>query len=213
MEQYFGDYQFSAVTVDLRKYWRLKPVTLAARSYNYLRIGKDGENLYPLYIGYPYLIRGYEANSMYNSTSGSSGGFDINQLSGNKIAVFNLELRLPFTGPKRLSAIPSKFLFTDLNLFFDAGLAWNQGSKVVFKNQPENNIDPAVDDITGDPILDQNGNPIYTRTNQRVPAMSVGISLRVNVFGAFVLEPYYAIPFQRKDISAGVFGLTFAPGW
>lgn len=213
MEQYFGDYQFSAVTVDLRKYWRLKPVTLAARSYNYLRIGKDGENLYPLYIGYPYLIRGYEANSLYNNTSGSSGGFDINQLSGNKIAVFNLELRLPFTGPKKLSAIPSKFLFTDLNLFFDAGLAWNQGSKIVFKNQPENNIDPILDPNTQQPVLDQNGNPIYTNTNQRVPAMSVGISLRVNVFGAFVLEPYYAIPFQRKDLSVGVFGLTFAPGW
>jgi len=43
--------------------------------------------------------------------------------------------------------------------------------------------------------------------------MSVGVSLRVNVFGAFVLEPYYAFPFQRKDVSGGVFGLTFAPGW
>jgi hypothetical protein len=41
----------------------------------------------------------------------------------------------------------------------------------------------------------------------------VGISLRVNVFGYFVLEPYYAIPFQRKDVKGGVFGLTFAPGW
>ncbi|SMD00693.1 basic secretory protein-like protein [Pedobacter nyackensis] len=211
-EQYFGDYNFSAVNVDLRKYWRLKPVTLAARSYNYLRIGKDGENLYPLFIGYPYLIRGYEATSLYNNSGGISNGFDINQLSGNKIAVFNLELRLPFTGPKKLSAIPSKFLFTDLNLFFDAGLAWNEGSKVVFKNQPTNNIDPLKDD-QGNELTDLNGNKIYTKTNERVPAMSVGISLRVNIFGAFVLEPYYAIPFQRNDIKTGVFGLTFAPGW
>ncbi|WEK21148.1 MAG: basic secretory protein-like protein [Candidatus Pedobacter colombiensis] len=212
MEQYFGDYKFSAVNVDLRKYWRLKPVTLAARSYNYLRIGKEGENLYPLFIGYPYLIRGYEATSLYNNSSGISNGFDINQLSGNKIAVFNFELRLPFTGPKKLAAIPSKFMFTDLNVFFDAGLAWNEGSKVVFKNQPENNIDPKLD-VNGNILHDKNGNPIYQKTNERVPAMSVGISLRVNVFGAFVLEPYYAFPFQRKDISGGVFGLTFAPGW
>lgn len=213
MEQYFGDYKFSAATIDLRKYWRLKPITIAARSYNYLRIGKDGENLYPLYIGYPYLIRGYEANSLYNSNTGASGGFDINQLSGNKIAVFNFELRLPFTGPKKLSAIPSKFLFSDLNLFFDAGLAWNEGSNVVFKSQPVNNINPkkAADGVTDQ--LDNKGNKIYQDTDQRVPALSVGISLRVNVFGYFVLEPYYAIPFQRKDISAGVFGLTFAPGW
>jgi hypothetical protein len=126
--------------------------------------------------------------------------------------VFNFELRLPFTGPKKLSAIPSKFLFTDLNLFFDAGLAWNEGSKVVFKNQPTNNINPQLGS-DGLPVKDINGNFIYTGTNERVPAMSVGISLRVNVFGYFVLEPYYAIPFQRTDVSAGVFGLTFAPGW
>lgn len=214
MEQYFGDYKFSAATVDVRKYWRLKPITIAARSYNYLRLGKEGENLYPLFVGYPYFIRGYEANSLYNSnTGGINSGFDINQLSGSKMAVFNLEVRLPFTGPKKLSAIPSNFLFTDLNLFFDAGLAWNEDSKIVFKNQPVNNTDPKTDPITGNIILDQNGKPIYQKTNQRVPAMSVGISVRVNVFGAFVLEPYYAIPFQRKDLSLGTFGLTFAPGW
>lgn len=213
MEQYFGDYKFSAATIDLRKYWRLKPITIAARSYNYLRLGKEGENLYPLFVGYPYFIRGYEANSLYNnSSSGISNGFDINQLSGSKMAVFNLEVRLPFTGPKKLAAIPSKFLFTDLNFFFDAGLAWNEDSKVVFKNQPTNNINPLLDS-SGQIIHDQNGNPIYTGTNERVPALSVGISLRVNVFGAFVLEPYYAIPFQRKDLSVGTFGLTFAPGW
>jgi len=193
-EQYFGDYSFSAITVDLRKYVRLKPFTLAARTYNYIRIGRDGENLYPLYAGYPYLIRGYEANSMYNSNN-IGGTFDINQLSGSKIAVVNFEVRLPFTGPKKLAQIPSKLLFTDLNLFFDAGLAWDEDSKVVFKSQPNG-------------VLLPNGKPA-----ERVPALSAGISLRVNVFGYFVLEPYYAFPFQRKDVKAGVFGLTFAPGW
>ncbi len=194
-EQYFGDYNFSAVTVDVRKYVRVKPFTFAARSYNYLRIGRDGENLYPLYAGYPYLIRGYEANSLYKSTNIGSGTFDINQLSGSKIAVANFEVRLPFTGPKKLSQIPSKFLFTDLNLFFDAGLAWDEDSSIAFKSQPSGELLP-------------NGKPA-----ERVPALSAGISLRVNVFGYFILEPYYAFPFQRKDVKAGVFGLAFAPGW
>ncbi|WP_316788027.1 basic secretory protein-like protein [Pedobacter frigoris] len=194
-ERYFGDYSFSAFTVDVRKYIRLKPITLAARTYNYIRVGRDGENLYPLYAGYSYLIRGYEANSFYRSNNANPGTFDINQLSGSKIAVVNLEVRLPFTGPKKLSAIPSKFLFTDLNLFFDAGVAWDEDSKVAFKDQPNG-------------VLLPNGKPA-----ERVPALSAGISLRVNVFGYFVLEPYYAFPFQRKDVSAGVFGLTFAPGW
>ena len=211
-EKYFGDYNFSAVTVDLRKYVRLKPITLAARTYNYLRIGQDGENLYPLFVGYPYYIRGYEANSLYKSQN-QDGTFDINQLSGSKMAVFNFEIRLPFTGPKKLTQIPSKFLFSDLNLFFDAGLAWNEGSKIVFKGQPTYTSE-IVKDAQGNPVKDQSGNTISTQTtNERVPALSAGISIRVNVFGYFVLEPYYAFPFQRKDKSSGVFGLTFAPGW
>jgi hypothetical protein len=192
-EQYFGDYKFYAVNVDVRKYVRTKPFTFAARAYSYMRIGKEGENLYPLYVGYPYLIRGYEANSLYNKKT--SGAFDINQLSGSKIAVFNFEVRLPFTGPKKLAQIPSGILFSDLNLFFDAGLAWDEDSHVAFKSQPNG-------------VLLPNGKP-----EERVPALSAGLSLRINMFGAFVLEPYYAFPFQRKEVKAGVFGLTFAPGW
>jgi hypothetical protein len=193
LEQYFGDYQFYAVNVDARKYIRAKPFTFAARAYSYMRMGREGENLYPLYVGYPYLIRGYEANSLYNTQN--SGTFDINQLSGSKIAVLNFEIRLPFTGPKKLAQIQSGLLFSDLNLFFDAGLAWDEDSKIAFKSQP-------------DGVLLPNGKPA-----ERVPALSAGVSLRVNVFGAFVLEPYYAFPFQRKEVKAGVFGLTFAPGW
>lgn len=204
-EQYFGDYKFYALALDARKYFRAKPVTFAVRTYTYARIGKDGENLYPLYAGYPYFIRGYEAGSLYRSNNSNTGSFDINQLSGSKMSVFNFEVRLPFTGPKKLAAVPSKFLFTDLNLFFDAGLAWNEGSDVVFKSQPT---------YTTKQVVDSQGNIVNTQvTNERVPALSVGISVRVNIFGYFVLEPYYAIPFQRKDVKTGVFGLTFAPGW
>jgi Tol biopolymer transport system component len=194
-EQYFGDYKFSAVNADIRKYVRTKPFTFAARALTYMRLGMDGENLYPLYLGYPYLIRGYEANSFYNNKTGKTGNFNINQLSGSKMAVFNFEMRLPFTGPKKLSQITSSVLFTDLNLFFDAGVAWDEYSHVSFKSQPNG-------------VLLENGKPA-----ERVPALSAGVSLRVNMFGYFVLEPYYAFPFQRKDVKAGVFGLTFAPGW
>ncbi|WP_421943767.1 peptidase MA family metallohydrolase [Pedobacter sp.] len=206
-EKYLGTYSFAGATVDLRKYWRLKPVTFAVRSYNMLRIGKDADRLYPLFLGYPYLIRGYESNSIYKATTQRADqSFDINQLSGSKMAVFNFEVRLPFTGPKKLSAIPSKFLFSDLNLFFDAGVAWTNDTKVAFKNEPT---------YVTTPIIGADGTQTgtYQATTERVPVMSVGLSLRVNVFGYFVLEPYYAIPFQRKDVKAGVFGLTFAPGW
>ncbi|WP_324288401.1 BamA/TamA family outer membrane protein [Pedobacter sp. SL55] len=166
-----------------------------------------------MFAGYNYLIRGYEPNSFYNNQNATEGAFDINQLSGSKLAVFNFEVRLPFTGPKKLAQIPSNFLFTDLNLFFDAGVAWTEDTKVAFKGQPSYTNVPLLD-ANGQPTFAQDGTPLtYKITNERVPALSAGISVRVNLFGAMILEPYYAFPFTRKDVKGGVFGLTFAPGW
>ncbi|MGV3706659.1 MAG: DPP IV N-terminal domain-containing protein [Arcticibacter sp.] len=205
VESYIGDYTFNAFSADLRRYVRIKPVTLAGRFYSYTRFGEDQSALYPLFIGYPYLIRGYESSSLYANNGVNNAGISFDQLSGSKIAVANFEVRLPFTGPEKLAAVESKFLFSDLNLFFDIGIAYNQNSKLRWKaseNQQQ------VDIPSQNPVLNNSSSTI-----ERIPAMSAGISLRVNMFGYFVLEPYYAFPFQRKDIKAGVFGLTFAPGW
>ena len=212
----FGTYHFFAPTIDLRGYARVAPVTFAARLYGYGRFGETG-NLYQLYLGYPFLIRGYEAQSFYNRTGKTpTNGFTIDQLSGNRIAVANFEVRLPFTGPEKLSAFKSKFLFTELNLFFDAGLAWNSGNQIKFQSSPDLVGYKGEVDTDGNPILDKNGkqvqDPVYN-TNQRVPALSAGISLRVNIFGYFVLEPYFAFPFNRTDVGKPVFGLGFTPGW
>lgn len=197
-EQYFGDFNFTAYTFDLRKYNRIDPITIAARAYTYMRAGEHENALYPLFLGYPHLIRGYESASFRNST----GSFNLNSLMGSRIAVFNFEIRLPFTGPERLAAIRSNFLFSDLNLFFDAGLAWNSDSKVAFRSTPR-----PVETIQPNP--NQPPVTIY----ERIPALSAGVSLRVNLFGALILEPYYAFPFQRADLDFGTFGLNFAPGW
>jgi hypothetical protein len=212
----FGTYRFFAPTIDLRKYVRVAPVTFAARFYGYGRFGSvDG--LYPLYIGYPFYIRGYEAQTFYNANNKvPTNGFTINQLSGNRLAIANFEVRLPFTGPEKLSQFKSKFLFTELNLFFDAGLAWNQGNQIKFQSSPDLTGYTQIKDTKGNPVLDKNGRPVLSpvyNPNQRVPALSAGISLRVNIFGYFVLEPYFAFPFNRTDISKPVFGLGFTPGW
>lgn len=198
-EKYFGDYNFTAYTFDLRKYNRFRPVTIAARAYTYMRAGRDEDALYPLFLGYPHLIRGYESASFRNNAS----AFNFNSMMGTRIAVFNFEVRLPFTGPERLAAIRSNMLFSDLNLFFDAGLAWNSDSKVAFRSTPR--------------LLGQRDNPLDPTqpidVYERIPALSAGVSLRVNLFGALILEPYYAFPFQRTDLEFGTFGLNFAPGW
>ncbi len=209
----FGTYQFFAPTIDLREYVRVAPVTFAARLYGYGRIGNTG-NLYQNYLGYPFLIRGYEAQTFYSGTGRApTNNFTIDQLSGNNIAVANFEVRLPLTGPERLSQFKSKFLFTELNLFFDAGLAWNAGDKIEFKENPSILGSRPVLDGNGHQVLDGSGNPETTPIYSRVPATSAGISIRVNVFGYFVLEPYLAVPFNRTDITKPVFGLGFTPGW
>lgn len=43
------------------------------------------------------------------------------------------------------------------------------------------------------------------------PIMSTGLALRVNLFGAFIIEPYFAKPLQKD--AGWVFNLNFVPGW
>ncbi|MCB9314685.1 MAG: PD40 domain-containing protein [Lewinellaceae bacterium] len=189
VEQFFGAYTFRTLLLDGRKYFRLRPVTLAVRGLGYGRFGGNAnstDEVYPLFAGQPFFVRGYTNDVLYQDAPQL-----IDQMAGSKILVGNVELRLPFTGPKQLAVIPTKFLLTDLNLFFDAGLGWFIADDL--KKQDEN-----------DPFA-----PV-----QHKPIMSAGISLRVNVFGALILEPYYALPLSvPKEQRSWVFGLNIVPGW
>ena len=213
----FGTYHFFAPTIDLRKYIRTAPVTFAGRLYLYGRFGDltNDKGLYPLYLGYPFYIRGYEAQTFYSGNNKTpTNNFTIGDLSGQRLAMANFEVRLPFTGPEKLSAIKSKVLFSELNFFCDAGLAWSQGDKIEFKTNPSiTGFTPLIDPTTGQQATDQNGKPLVNPTYSKVPAFSTGVSLRVNLFGYFILEPYLAWPINRTDIGKPVFGLGFTPGW
>ncbi|HWD87261.1 MAG TPA: basic secretory protein-like protein [Mucilaginibacter sp.] len=205
----FGTYRFFAPTIDLRKYIRVAPVTFAGRLYMYGRFGGNiGANsgLYPLYLGYPFYIRGYEAQTFYSSSNKTpTNNFTIDDLSGQRIAMANFEVRLPFTGPEKLSAIKSRIFFSELNFFCDAGLAWSQGDKIEFKTNPTL--------LKSVQVVDSNNVTETINTYSKVPAFSTGVSLRVNLFGYFILEPYLAWPINRTDIGKPVFGLGFTPGW
>src|SRR5690554_1340638 len=170
-----------------------EPTTFAFRFYHYGRYGGGSETdiVSPIYLGYPWLIRGYENLSFYGNWGNNTVGFNslnYSHLSGSRILVANAEFRLPLTGPKRLALIGSKYFLTDFNLFFDGGLAWSKGDK------PKITWAKAAFD-------------------QRVPVFSAGVSLRVNVLGALILEPYFAIPFQNGGWQNRNFGLNFVPGW
>ncbi len=181
-ERYFGDFNFNNLVVDLRQYGWFKPIALAARLMHYSRSGRDQYLFYPYYIGYPWYVRGYSYNRANELLP--LNGRSSDELLGTKFVVGNFELRLPFTGPRRLCLIPSKVLLTELVLFADGGVAFFQYS-----------------DFSLGPDHPQYPDPVF----------STGASLRVNVFGALVLEPFYAVPLLQQ--TRGVWGINIVPGW
>jgi Tol biopolymer transport system component len=187
--QYFGVANLQSLLADYRRYFRLAPFTLAARNMFFGRYGKDAESgiIPPFYIGDPYFIRGYQALDF--ATEGTGNQLTINDLLGSRIYVTNAELRFPFTGPERLSAIRSRFLFTELNLFTDGGIAWGNAQS---------------------PGIEMKGN-LVARSSKFI--LSTGLSMRVNVFGYLIIEPYYAVPWQNGGFKNANFGLNFIPGW
>ena len=183
VEQNMGEFNFTALTADFRAYKYLKPVTLAFRGYHYGRYGSGANELFPLFVGSPWFVRGYNSDVAFDILV--QNGQDINSLQGSKLFVSNFEVRIPFTGPERLSVLKSKFLLSDLNFFVDGGVAFNNFQQ----------LNPGEDS----PFI------------QAQPVFSAGASVRVNVFGAMILEPYYAFPLQKN--TQGVFGLNIIPGW
>lgn len=186
-QRYFGELDFYSLLADFRKYFFLKPISLAFRFIHYGRYGSGAENnLYPLYIGNPFYIRGYDSRTVRTNITQSSDY--VNQLAGTKMLVGNFEIRIPFSGPKRLALIKSRYVLTDLNFFVDGGMAYST-------------MLPVTTNEAGDLVP------------QSTPVYSTGVSVRINVFGQLILEPYYAIPIRENGWQLGSFGLNFLPGW
>jgi len=118
-----GSLSYVTAMADYRRYFvPLKPFTLAFRALHYGRWGKSAEDtrLWPLYIGYWDLVRGYESYS-----ASTAKEFDYNRLYGSKMIVANAEIRFPlfrvlgigkgYYGPFPIEAYG----------FYDWGVAWN----------------------------------------------------------------------------------------
>lgn len=190
IDTHFGGIFYNSFLIDLRKYFYIKPFTIAMRGLISGRSG-SGANDYRLpglYIGYPWYIHGYDINTFKNISSADTGKLSVNNLSGTNLAVSNVEIRFPFTGPGRVTLIKSRFLLSDLSLFFDAGIAWQNGSDVSLKWKPETPL-------------------------ERTPLYSTGGSVRINLFGFMVIEPYIAFPLQVGGLNNPVYGINFIPGW
>src|SRR5207245_2491178 len=93
--------RFVTALADYRKYvMPARPFTIAARVLHVGRYGRNAEDnrMYPLFIGYSSLVRGYDIGSFSAAECGSGNGTTcpvFDQLIGSKILVGNIELRFP----------------------------------------------------------------------------------------------------------------------
>ncbi len=171
----FGNLRFVTALADYRKYvMPARPFTLAGRILHVGRYGRDAEDnrFYPLFIGYPSLVRGYDRNSFDISECGTSSStcpvFD--QLWGSKLLVGSVELRFPPFGLLGLGSGYYGVLPVDAGIFYDAGVAWNdaQGAQL-FGNGP------------------------------RKIVSSAGVSFRMNLFGYAIGQMDVVHPFDRPQ--------------
>ena len=200
-----GSLTLATATADARTYRFLRPsflprrvpLTFAVRALHFGRYGDDATSgrLRPLYLGYGSLVRGYSYNS-FGSTQESVAEYQDfeNRLFGSKLALASAELRIPLLGVPQLGVLTFPYLPTELTFFADAGMTWGTVAEFGI-------------DIEGNPA-----ETLGTSFGDQKPIFSVGSSLRVNVLGAIVLEPYLAVPFSRQDKDF-VFGINFTPGW
>jgi len=185
-----GSINFTNVLADYRRYFMPAPFyTIAARVMHYGRYGADAENglLYPLYIGYPTLVRGYDVGSFSADECPASGNScpTFDRLVGSKMLVGNLELRFPLLRPFGVSRNMYGPVPVELALFADSGVAWNQGERPDFFGHG---------------------------TTGRRPVSSYGVALRANVFGFTVAQVDFVRPIDRPQ-KGWIFQFSLSPGF
>jgi outer membrane protein assembly factor BamA len=98
-----GGLTFADVRLDARRYFMpLRPVTFAVRVEHTGRYGPDARDgrLTPLLVGLQTLVRGYDLSTFAAERCGraATSCSMVDQLSGNRFALMNLELRAPLLG-------------------------------------------------------------------------------------------------------------------
>jgi len=133
-DEYVGTLYWTNLLADYRQYiMPVMPFTLAGRILHLGRYGKSAEDgrLYPLFLGFPDMVRGYQYGTFSASESTGSNSL-FNRLIGSKILIANFELRFPLLGLFGIGEGYYGFLPIEFGGFFDTGLAWDQGNKPWF---------------------------------------------------------------------------------
>jgi len=172
--------------------------TIAVRGIHYGRYGSGAEDqrLFPLFLGYPNLVRGYDVYTFDPSecpaNTSSCPAFD--RLLGSRVFVGNVEFRFPLLRPFGASQRMYGPVPVEVAFFADAGVAWNNLS------QPS-----IATSLLG---ISQQPHPF----NLRDGVSSAGVTFRVNLLGFAVGEFDFSKPFQRPG-QGWIFQFNLSPGW
>jgi outer membrane protein assembly factor BamA len=185
----FGNLRFLSVLADYRRYHPIRfPLVFAARAVHIGRYGSGSEDLRltELFLGYPWLIRGYDDGSFTFAEAtpdpDDPGATPLYaQLFGSKMAFANFELRLPLLGA--FGVVPSAGVPpVEAHGFFDAGVAWTEDQQARFLGGPRRLL------------------------------RSYGVGLRVNLLGIAIGELDYVKPLDRPYKGA-YWVFTLSPGF
>ncbi len=190
--QTVGDWSFSQVTADYRRYDRLLgPLVLATRALYFGRIGRDAGE-FRIYAGSTDLIRGntsgsYRRNECINANDpgAETGCAELDRLVGTQVGIASAELRFPILNPS--FGVPAGIPPIEGAIFYDIGLAWDGQSTLKWRRE-------AGDD------------PIRVRT----PLKTLGVSIRTNLFGFAIARVDYSIPQERPGIK-GLWTFSLGP--
>ncbi|HUF36241.1 MAG TPA: BamA/TamA family outer membrane protein [Gemmatimonadales bacterium] len=190
--QTVGDWSFSQVTADYRRYDRLLgPLVLATRALYFGRIGRDARE-FRIYAGSTDLIRGntsgsYRRNECINANDpgAETGCAELDRLVGTQVGIASAELRFPILNPS--FGVPAGIPPIEGAIFYDIGLAWDGQSTLKWRRE-------AGDD------------PIRVRT----PLKTLGVSIRTNLFGFAIARVDYSIPQERPGIK-GLWTFSLGP--
>lgn len=191
----FGGLQYWEGSLDYRRYDPIlfSFLTLATRLNAVIRKGAD-EAAFPMYIGRPWFVRGYDRENFFSSSclpelGGNTLACSGSSLIGSRTAYLNVELRFPIVRRLDLGLLPVSLPPVDGLFFFDSGVAWNPGQTIAFTEPASQSSDRV-----------------------RSPNSSYGFGIRFNLFNIAPLRWDYAIPLadpQRKGYWIFTLGQSF----
>ena len=184
-----GSLQLTTAIADYRRYLFLRPFTLALRGMHVGRYGRDEHRMGAIYLGWPFLIRGYSRENVAEACSrtlAEGGGREcdlyFDELKGSRIALANVELRVPLI---RQMVVGNTLGLPPVEgfVFYDAGTAWGK-------------VELAPGQVVETEATFRRG--LQPEVRDRGILTSAGVGARMNLFGYFIVEAVYVNGFDRE---------------